>query len=864
VSSENGRVVEFWAKTTSDKQPGVSVLEHMRIVAFVAHAIAGTRLKFLSFLPFSPENAGAIAALHDLGKISPGFQRKCEAWVQQYGLADVSRRGVWDTSMESDHAKVTHAATQAMFDELGVDHDVSMYLSAILGGHHGRLTPPSDWGYQTPGATTEEHSGIDWNLQRKRAAMAVLEEFNADMSALEFGPEMSPYWWLGGLTSVADWIGSDERYFPTIGGMKTSDVRIAVEECVNGIGLTCPQIVQGLKFQDLFGDVAKSGEQFKPNDMQKMALSNITGPGVYVIEAPMGMGKTEAALAAAYQLLEKQQATGIFFALPTQATCNRMYMRLGDFVKRISPASTTPMLIHANSWLLDEKEPLRPARTIGKGESDAWEGTNWFSSAKRALLAPFGVGTIDQALLGIVAAKHFFVRQFALAGKVVIIDEVHSYDVYTGTLIDQLISTLRELGCTVIVLSATLTGRRRGQIVRTPHSRRSVGSPEPYPLIVCNPNGKRATSVPAKPPKSRSVQVAFRTRPDAVGEAVTTVKSGGCVVWICNTVGSSQRDFAILQDSLGNEFPVGLLHSRFPFWRRKDLEEDWMNRLGKESSSRSPSLLVSTQIVEQSVDIDADLMITELAPTDMLLQRMGRLWRHDRTRTIKKARFLIIDEQSDLREMRKMEPADIKKTLGDKAFVYDPYVLLRTLQVWKKTSSVKLPSGVRRLVEATYRESRREPDSWHTLDDSRFATNAGKNLLARRNCNLWQVALEDDEGIQTRLNERPTRSLILCRSWSEREIEFVDGTRAILGEKEFNLQTAQGIHRNLVKIPEYCFGGSTETSACIRMYLHGPHAIGCVKGNGQIVVRGLKDGIILYWDNSKGVIIEGTNGQEAA
>src|ERR1039457_5880321 len=110
---------------------------------------------------------------------------------------------------------------------------------------------------------------------------------------------------------------------------------------------------------------------------------------------------------------------------------------------------------------------LSPRATVSHGSAtdDARTGRDWFSSAKRALIAPFGVGTIDQALLGVVAAKHFFVRHFSLAGKVVILAEIHSYDLYTGTLIDKLITTLEGLGCTVIVLSATLTGKRRGQMV---------------------------------------------------------------------------------------------------------------------------------------------------------------------------------------------------------------------------------------------------------------------------------------------------------------------------------------------------------------------------------------------------------------
>ena len=124
----------------------------------------------------------------------------------------------------------------------------------------------------------------------------------------------------------------------------------------------------------------------------------------------------------------------------------------------------------------------------------------------------------------------------------------------------------------------------------------------------------------------------------------------------------------------GERFRLGLLHSRFPFWRREELEDEWMERLGKTGATRCASILVSTQIVEQSVDLDADLLVTELAPTDMLLQRTGRLWRHERNRPAASPRLIILEETANLDDFRQMNTRSIVKTLGGKAYVYDPYV----------------------------------------------------------------------------------------------------------------------------------------------------------------------------------------------
>lgn len=850
-------MTHFWAKTTPDDKPSISVFEHMVNAGCVARCLVEGTPELLSRFQLESATIGTLAALHDLGKISPGFQRKCEAWLEVNSLSRIARNGVWDTAMESDHGKITHAAVQKYLNDNGVDFTSGKYLSAVLGGHHGRLSPPNDRGFKPRGQITENGSGIDWEKERNSAAEAVRSVFGSELSGFAID-DMSPaLWWLAGLTSVADWISSDERYFSVEGGMKVPQVIEVANKCLVDIGCVRPQIIPGLSFHDLFCDAQKPDVQFKPNQMQSAALSTITGPGVYIIEAPMGMGKTEAALGAAYQLLVSGKASGIYFALPTQATSNRMHLRMAEFVNRIAPEAVGSRIIHGSSWLMEQTPTLFPAVTATNSFEDARTGRDWFSSAKRALLAPFGVGTVDQALLGVVAAKHFFVRHFALAGKVVILDEVHSYDLYTGTLIDQLIKTLEGLGCTVIVLSATLSGKRRSQIVSIPDDSYST---ESYPLITGRREGDVFEPVAATPPESRDIEVTFNAGKDIILDAIKTAQKGGCVLWICNTVDSAQRQYQNFLNRVEGRFPVGLLHSRFPFWRREELEDEWMTRLGKDSTTRCGSILVSTQIVEQSVDLDADLLITELAPTDMLLQRMGRLWRHEReNRPVPKPRMCIIEEEKSIEELRLMEPKGIIEALGAKAYVYNPYVLLRSLIVWQglERATVSIPRQIRRLIEATYEALYNEPSAWQKLFDNRFATDSGRKFLADRNSNLWQVVLEDEEGRQTRLNEVTSLSLVLCRTFSKKKAEFIDGTSCVLGGDEFLLATAQRIHRNLVKLPDYHFT-HIEAQPVIARYLRGGQCVGLVGDDRIVSVKGLKVGVQLIWDNDMGLIIEKT------
>lgn len=839
--------MDFWAKTTSDGKPGITVFAHMINVGYVAQCLAEMSPGILSRFRLLANEVGSLAALHDIGKISPGFQRKCEQWLEINNLTRIARFGCWDTGTEADHGKISHSAIQDFLTQQGISRRVAKYLATVLGGHHGRIKfLPNDRGIRLA-STDNEAGGINWGQERLACTRMIWECFKVEGLFEGLDDDNPALWWLAGLTSVADWIGSDERFFPADAVSNTNDAYLVAQKALETIGFTLPLIKHDLSFAQLFG--------FSPNEMQIKALEAVSGPGVYVVEAPMGMGKTEAALGAAYRLLSTGKATGIYFALPTQATSNRIHLRMNDFLQRISTEATPNRLIHGNSWLLNEALEYQPA-TNGHQEkttNDARQGREWFASTKRALLAPFGVGTIDQALLGVVAAKHFFVRHFALAGKVVILDEVHSYDLYTGTLIDKLISTLEGLGCTVIILSATLTGKRREQIVA---SGADEELEQPYPLISGRIEGESFDPVPTSPPKSLTVDVDFKTNETAIEEALALARQGGAVLWICNTVDAAQSCYKQLKERVYDEFPLGLLHSRFPYWRRETLENTWMERFGKKGETRCGSILISTQVVEQSVDLDADLLITELAPTDMLLQRIGRLWRHERqNRPMNSPRVCILEESLILEDFKQLSPEIIKKRLGPKAYVYDPYILLRSLEVWRDRNEISIPKDIRTAMEATYLEREDEPESWQDLFFENEANSMAYRQKAMMSSNIWQAALDDCEGVQTRLNEMPTVAMILCRSMTDRGAQFVDGTTAVFSGDDFVFATAKAIHRNLVKVPEYCFS-HVVPCASLEEYLHECQCVGIVDAEGRVSVKGLKDKYRLHYSEELGLFIE--------
>lgn len=844
--------IEFWAKTTVDGRPGIGVFHHTLNVGHVAQLIAGYRKELLSLFNLDPCTVAVMAALHDIGKISQGFQSKCPVWLDQNGLTQTSAIQGWQ-NLEKDHAKVSQFTIQNILFDLGeVKRKSAIYWAVTAGSHHGYLHRPGERGLdKTPGMSKDDNAQGDsaWEKKRRQVAQQLAEALGG-LPRTDISPDSPELWWLAGLTSVADWIGSDETHFPPEADSRctTEASRERARQAVEKIGLAQPTPRPGLDFAGIFG--------FPPNDLQSQALAAIAEPGVYVIEAPMGMGKTEAALACAYQLLSAGKATGIYFALPTQATSNRIHDRVGRFTRAICPDTPSTRLIHANAWLMATIESPHPSASGSvQASEDARAGRDWFASSKRGVLAPFGVGTVDQALLAVVAAKHFFVRRFGLAGKAVILDEVHSYDFYTGTLIRALCRTLESLGCTVILLSATLTPERRAALLGESESSEAAA----YPLITGRTHpGAFIPPRPAQAPPDHSVQVEFVAPQAALQAAWAEARRGACVLWICDTVASAQLihgEFEALAANDGAGPELGLLHSRFPHFRREELENHWMEALGKDGERPKGCVLVSTQVVEQSVDLDADLLVTELAPTDMLLQRMGRLWRHPRgPRPTGRPACWILREGRLLDDFRGLGKQAIREVFGAKAWVYAPYVLLRSLEEWSSRSAVVLPSDIRGILEKTYIDREDDPPGWLAWKQEIQGDEFARKQLALMSSNIWNAALDDQEGVQTRVSEIKSVQIILAMSKSGKNINLLNGDVASLADDVFRMDTARGLHRNIVKIPKSTFA-DFQSENITHKYVKGEQAIGWVQSDGMVNITGLKAGYSLYWHTHRGLEI---------
>lgn len=850
LANQSGTVV-FWAKTTelatNKPLPGISVFHHCLNVGSVAeHFLASLTPNLRSLLP---RETATLAALHDIGKITLGFQAKCPAWVADQNFDELTLRQIAQAAA-SGRPSSDHAYVGQFFLQESLRLTKAQGWAVAVGAHHGKPKGKSIK------ALEAEPLAAEMQTHRETVAARLIEIFGPlptrGPAKFSDGRDDPTLWLLAGLVTVADWIGSNEAFFSPAKGLSSDAARLAATRALAQIGWPGGKL-KAASFLDTFG--------FTANAVQQAVLTSAREPSLVIVEAPMGCGKTEAALAVAQQLIAAGHHHGIYFALPTQVTSNRIHERVASFLESALADSAHLRLAHGNSWLHDASDLLiRPSFTGARADDTedpygtATEARSWFSSAKQALLAPYGVGTIDQALQGMVAVKHFFVRRFALAGKVVILDEVHSYDVYTGSLVTALVRELLALGCTVIVLSATLTGARRRELLAAAGSH-EAGTPEAYPLITTTRPGELATQVAPDLAGAKAIQVrtAAISEDDTIAELLARAEAGQHVLWIRNTVVEAQHSFRLIRGdtpvatSPADQIKVGLLHSRFPQRRRAELENDWLTHLGKHRRATGPgSILVATQVVEQSVDIDLDFIVSDLAPSDMLLQRVGRLWRHPRDqRNATQPEFWIRLPELPSTETT-TDARALQKALGRSAKVYAPWVLLRTAAVFADRTTISLPADIRPLLEATYAEPRDdEPAAWNELhakleeEKRQLTQNADAAMLV-----LGRPAASDDapEAL-TRRKGQPTVSVLILHAAEPlpghlARLTALDDATVTVSDYEWSMAAARFIHPWLVRVPRWTVPASAPAPRWLGLHVPGGAVVATLREDGRLLWDG--------------------------
>lgn len=788
---------DCWAKTDECKKPSLGITQHCLSVGAVAEALSKLLPSALRF--FFPAGGVCLIAAHDVGKVSPGFLLKSDDWSSKWR----TRLGLVPDGHETRHAW----ASQKFLASRYADQPPRWIMA--VGGHHGRYLCA-----EAKPATLPFSSSIGYGLfeDLRHELLAILEKQFGPLPDPENIPKGAKLHWFTGAMIFCDWIGSNTTWFPASNAACAGKFSETARSALQEIGIHRTGVKARLGFEDLFG-------LGPARPLQEALVGAMDSPGLYIVEAPMGGGKTEAALAGAYRRWSEGSERGLFFSLPTQLTSNRIRDRVEDFFQRVVSEESALALAHGNAWLLENRiRSLQPQLAGAPGDSDnASEANAWFSDNRRAMLAPFGVGTIDQALMAVVPVKHSALRMFGLGGKVVVIDEVHSYDPFTSALVDRLVSWLIELGGTVIVLSATLTAPRRASLVAAAGGKEDA-TPAAYPLLTKVATGNPlAEHFPIDPPQDAEREVGIRMVPANdklwMNEVARAARNGACVLVIRNTVALAQESYRALKPHCpesGIEF--GLIHSRFTQADREKNETRWTGLLGRGGSTRpkNGAVLVGTQVLEQSLDIDADLLVTDLAPTDLILQRIGRLHRHHRQRPAgcEKPLCIILRPDVDWGATR----ADVEQALSPHRFIYPPFSLFMADTVWSGVDSINLPSDIRPVLEKSADGRGSHPQAILEFREEMNAATERMRQAAWMNGIFKAPAAGDTEGAETRWNIQPSAWIVVLakqpiRSGRRMELEFPDGTTRSFDEAAFDFPLARLLQLHAVRTPAYLVRG---------------------------------------------------------
>ena len=647
-------MTKFWAKTPRRETPTWSnihpVLEHLIDVGLVFEELVNGVWRGIGDYLISPYAEAekdlarralcVLAATHDIGKISPGFQKKARALIPR-----LRQRGFTFSPTDQDnHGIAGFDFLCRLFESLsGFDgEDIPLIYAQATACHHGSYI---DCEYRPPDSDK-------WEQERQQHFRQICRIWNIEPDVFPLPDTAPPAQWtvvLAGVICVADWIGSSLDFPLNVPDRaayldlrrKQIDKKLQASGFVIGAP---PQ--RALDFADLFTPQDNSPAWTENSTQQALRelTEDVSGPFIALVESPTGVGKTEAALQV-YARRARHRAQGLYFALPTMATTNAMFSRIHGFLNRLFAGGKTQIRLAQSEARLNRAFGELLARDIydsGGSNRAATDGaaraSEWFNTgSKRGLLAEHAVGTVDQAMMAAMRTRHHFVRLLGLADKLVIIDEIHSYDSYMKQIIKSLLAWLRALDSPVILLSATLHKAMRRDLIMA-YAGEDTGKQAPAGpnVTVWSEQGLRTRAIKDLP--IRQAAIRLHTLSDSASDSfiaeaarltLAATDTGGCVACIVNTVDEAQKVFERIDTGLDPNIPRFLVHSRFTRKDRGTSEARLQRMFGRDSAERPErAVVVATQILEQSLDVDFDTMISDLAPIDLLIQRLGRVHRH--------------------------------------------------------------------------------------------------------------------------------------------------------------------------------------------------------------------------------------------
>jgi CRISPR-associated endonuclease/helicase Cas3 len=695
-----------------------------------------TEQEFLSWAAF-------FLALHDLGKFSEAFQSQrpdlillLQSRTPNLGKQYSERHDslgfwLWDDELIAD-----------VLLKIGVDDSrkthrgLKCWLQAVT-GHHGMPPKPAgpvDFFF----LREDKHAAADFvesmakvllTDDAKRIPGGAGADFESCSRALS--------WWFAGVAVLADWLGSNTQFFPY--REKPQDLQAywtyaqdQASATLTHSGVLPIATEMGQMLTDFFPYIREAS----PLQDWAARVEISQAPQIYLLEDVTGAGKTEAAIMLAYRLMAKGGAQGFFIGLPTMATANAMYQRVAQVYQKLFAGNANLTLAHGFKTLVEEfAASILPADRPEQDDAQLDETasarcTAWLADhSKRALLASAGVGTVDQALLAVLHSKHQSLRLLGLFNKVLIIDEVHACDAYMQGVLEVLLEFHARTNGSVILLSATLPSRMKQSLLDAYVRGRNQGaaprlSSTAYPLATRWLDGQSSLledGRASRPNVSRTVQVHYEADEEKVFAHIhTALQQGQCVGWIRNTVADAMAAYERLSDIVPHE-KITLFHARFSLQDRLDKEAQVLDYFGGKSGEqdRRGRVMIATQVAEQSLDVDFDVLITDLAPIDRVLQRAGRLQRH--VRDAQGNRLLGADAKDERPSpwLWVLGPAWTSQPKADwygEVFKKGQYVYKHHGQLWLSAKVLQkghfiMPDDARSLIETVFSETETLPDT---------------------------------------------------------------------------------------------------------------------------------------------------------
>lgn len=826
-------VSSFWAKLDHDDGGNLvgwhPLIDHCADVAACFETLLAQRIIQLRLAQIGGlEELGSVrihrlcvlAGLHDAGKYNIGFQNRRLSHPPFVAGHVKDVLALYKSASAGETAERFAAALGVEEMEGWTSDPQTLHRFLITSfAHHGR---PVEVGLGHKPWIWKKSDGLDpfegLRELRSRLTEWFPEAFRNDARASNPLPDQPAFQHAyNGLLTLSDWLGSDERFFRytrTDDPKRIEWARDRAKDAVRRIGLDASGARASLGPS---GPAFEEVWPFTPHDAQRRLqhLPVRSGGGMTILEAPTGSGKTEAALIRFLRLFQAGEVDGLYFALPTRTSATQMHGRVLDAVRRVfdEESSQPPVTLAVPGYIRAddvEGKALPSFRvTWPDDERERWRFRGWAAERpKRYLAGCIVVGTVDQVLLSSLAVRHSHLRASALIRHLLVVDEVHASDTYMSRLLEEVVSRQLSAGGHVLLMSATLGSVARDRymgLART-EAQRSLspstldeGRNFPYPVLVdISRCGEEAVQPLSAPGPDRGISILVRPRAaDAAGIAAHALQAAGAgarVLVIRNTV----RDCLRLQRAIENAaegtgggdllFRCGGAlaphHSRFTRPDRRALDHSLERAFGRRALSEG-RMVVATQTVQQSLDIDADYLITDLCPMDVLVQRLGRLHRHDRD--VRPPGYetpramVLVPEGRDLGKHIRERGEARGRAFGPHGHgtVYeDLRVLEATWRLLEARDVLELPRLSRELVEmATHPEALTDiaqelGGSWLQHGQTMIGIRQAHGQLARLNLADWTVPFDDrrclfpdrpDQRIQTRLGEGDRRAELVSR-----------------------------------------------------------------------------------------------------